>query len=283
MASQRAVIRIACAALAVAGCSTTPTTRIASEPRVQAATAGDHLVPTAGGELFCKVTREIVDPKDTTEHAAHADASTHRAVAHAAEQHHIDHDPASEAGERHAAGHHAAADGTGHGPMRTGLAGGRHEHHGGACRPTAEEQAAADKLVRDTKAAITRYAGTGRAMVDGYQPFGGPGRDRAQHYVNDSYRRNSAVLDPNQIESLVYGWTDRHGVVLIGALYVMPKAGMPGPEIGGCLTQWHIHEIGPRDHNGKGAEFPEMLHVWTVDMPGGPFAPEADAQYVRKL
>jgi hypothetical protein len=227
------------------------------------------------------VTGEVVGASETAAHAGHK--TTHSAVAHHAHHSKTSTTDVHEATHAAAPAHHGEAKGTGHGPMRTDLAGGRHEHAAHACRPTADEQAAADRLVADTKAAIAKFAGTGRAMVEGYQPFGGPGRDRAQHYLNDTYRRDPAVLNQHRVESLVYGWTDRHGLVLIGALYIMPKAGMDGPEIGGCLTQWHIHEIGPRDPNGNGAELPQMLHVWVVDMPGGPFAPEADAQYVRDL
>jgi hypothetical protein len=80
------------------------------------------------------------------------------------------------------------------------------------------------------------------------------------------------VLDPARPEGLLYGRTDHHGLVLIGAFYLM-EPGEHGPQPGGCLTTWHTH-------NGNGIE---MLHVWTVDMPGGPFANEWDPAYIASL
>jgi hypothetical protein len=139
-----------------------------------------------------------------------------------------------------------------------------------------------DELLADTRAAIAKYDRGSKAMFAGYHPVTGPARNRSQHYVNDRYRRDTDVLLAEHVESLVFGWTRHHGVVPLGALYIMPKAGMHGPEIGGCLTRWHIHQAGDGEF-GSGAELPEMLHVWTVDMPGGPFAAEPDADYIRDL
>ena len=52
---------------------------------------------------------------------------------------------------------------------------------------------------------------------------------------------------------------------------------MHGPAVGGCLTHWHAHP------NGDGNQSPEMLHVWTVDMPGGHFTENPDGAYIRQL
>ena len=58
------------------------------------------------------------------------------------------------------------------------------------------------------------------------------------------------------------------GPVLMGAMYLMPEPGVSGPQIGGCLTQWHAHAL-------EGWETPEMMHVWTASgYPGGPFSDE---------
>lgn len=43
------------------------------------------------------------------------------------------------------------------------------------------------------------------------------------------------------------------------------------------MMQWHDHSELPA--NGER----EMLHVWIVDMPGGPFAHRADPEYVASM
>jgi hypothetical protein len=50
-------------------------------------------------------------------------------------------------------------------------------------------------------------------------------------------------------------------------MYVMPKFGMPGPQIGGCLTRWHEHAglAGRLTTAGTQDRTPEMLHVWTYE------------------
>ena len=152
-------------------------------------------------------------------------------------------------------------------------------HADGSCQPTEEQARAAQKLVDDTRAGIARFSDTNKATLAGYQP------DNVQtgaywnyvHYVNWNEVNDETVLDPSKPESLLFGQTDKHGWVLIGAMYVMPRTGMRGPAVGGCLTTWHA------DPAWNGKDSPEMLHVWTVDMPGGPFTHNPDAAYIRQL
>ncbi len=161
-----------------------------------------------------------------------------------------------------------------------------HDHAGhdstasdGECHPTQAQQDAAAKLVADTKAAVVqRFANVQTAVAAGYRPNQSSTGDLG-HYINDVYRNNDDILDPNQPEALVYARTDHHGIKLIGVMYMMPKPGMEGPQIGGCLTVWH-HHYG--DDPGPTGD-PEMLHVWTVDMPGGPFTNSPDENYIRNL
>jgi hypothetical protein len=79
--------------------------------------------------------------------------------------------------------------------------------------------------------------------------------------------------------------------VLVAAVYLMNRAGEPGREVGGCLTRWHVHDelcssdpakgmiSGARTRGGRcppgqvAWAAPPLLHVWTIDVPGGPFAP----------
>src|SRR5205814_1974788 len=61
------------------------------------------------------------------------------------------------------------------------------------------------------------------------------------HYVNRAYSTDADILKPQHVQSLIY-YNSPKGPVLIGAMYIMPRWGMPGPEIGGALTSWHHHD-----------------------------------------
>ena len=104
--------------------------------------------------------------------------------------------------------------------------------------------------------------------------------------------RDGAILDPARPEALVYAGASGESR-LLAAMYVMPRAGIAGPCIGSSLTQWHAHtnlcfdrstravvgSVGPRRSCPPGAVnrvTPEMLHVWVVPNPGGPFASVTD-------
>ena len=67
----------------------------------------------------------------------------------------------------------------------------------------------------------------------------------------------------------------------------MEKVGEPGPAAGGPLTNWHAHNVcvivtppgfglvspfGGCPLGAVAVTIPEMMHVWVVDNPGGPFA-----------
>jgi hypothetical protein len=149
-------------------------------------------------------------------------------------------------------------------PPSTSSAG--HKEHHAKCTqsPTPDQQEAADKLAADTKAGVTKYEDPSAAEADGYRPIS-PSWQPIGHYLDPSYQRKGTVLDPSRPEALVYANTSK-GPVLMGAMYLMPESGISGPQIGGCLTQWHAHSL-------DGWETPEMMHVWTVNgYPGGPFS-----------
>jgi hypothetical protein len=174
-----------------------------------------------------------------------------------------------------------------------------HDHGttGTTRQPTAAELEAATKLMNDTRKAMRRYAKLPSAIAAGYVPMEPPNTDIV-HYHNRSYMVDADVLDPNHIQSLIY-YSGKQGTQLIGAMYIMPKRGEAGPEIGGPLTVWHqhsnicfdnvtgiavafVHQGGDafdtRDKSGSCPQgstnktTPLMLHVWLIDNPDGPFA-----------
>lgn len=153
---------------------------------------------------------------------------------------------------------------------------------------------AALQLIDSTKAAVARFADERAAVEAGYEPMESEGLP-IMHYVNKAYFTDADILNPAHVQSVIY-YNSPRGPVLIGAMYIMPRLGMPGPEIGGSLTAWHHHDnlcfdrttgvIVAFAHDGssnstdksgtcpKGSSnrsTPEMLHVWLIDNPDGPF------------
>lgn len=128
------------------------------------------------------------------------------------------------------------------------------------------------------------------ALDDGYRNFD----DR--HYVNEEYYFDDRNLDPQRPESLVYypkpgsGDGDDAELVLAGVMYTMHDLEAEGEQVAGPLTVWHYHGLRERDcfsgrldegrefeiacNEGDMGEFrgPEMIHVWFLEHPEGPFA-----------
>lgn len=148
----------------------------------------------------------------------------------------------------------------------------KEHHHEGPCTPTAEQQAGADRLHRETVASLRKYENNpALALADGFYFVVGP-TDRYLHMVAPERIGDPRILVAEQIESFMYAVTDR-GLVPIGGMYVMPseftEQGMrptepsAGPEFGGCLTRWHDHGAEGFGALFAGGRTPEMLHVWT--------------------
>jgi len=171
---------------------------------------------------------------------------------------------------------------------------------------TAEELLAAARLLDETRAATTGYRDLRVAIAAGYRPMEPPDLPIA-HYWNRAYFTEADILRPAHVQSLVY-FNGPEGAVLIGAMYMMPRAGMDGPQVGGPLTVWHHHDnlcLDNRtdqvvafagspffDLGGKGGSCPhgsshrltpDMLHVWLVDNPGGPFDTDMEPDVVAAV
>jgi hypothetical protein len=152
------------------------------------------------------------------------------------------------------------------------------------------QQRRAEKLIRDTIAALRRYEFPLAAYADGYRSIGD--RVNATHYVNWSYTDDGHILDPSRPESIVYQY--RGGKQrAVAAMYQLPFGSTFAdvPDVGGPLTQWHVHNnlcltddpeqkiiarFTARDGScprgtSKASDTP-MLHVWIVPTPCGPFA-----------
>ena len=159
---------------------------------------------------------------------------------------------------------------------------------GGVEGVTAEQQARAENLIANTLSHLPQYADTAVAEAAGYKSIQ-DGVTGYEHYINSEYRDDGKVLDPDRPESLVY--QIRGGEKQLVAAMYMAEPGTTldtTPDIGGALTQWHIHDnlcftpagqvAGITDAEGNCApslvkfDPVPMIHVWMVPHPCGPFA-----------
>jgi hypothetical protein len=186
--------------------------------------------------------------------------------------------------------HTAVNDQAGATHLHTGVndATGSSTHAIGSCQPTSAQSHAATRLAADTRRGLARFVHLRDARAAGYVPHW-RGREVIKHYFNPGYVTDGRVLDPARPEGLMYAFTAR-GPVVVAAVYLMNRAGEPGRAVGGCLTPWHVHDnlcssdpdsgmiTGLRSRDGQCPRgqvrwaAPPMLHTWTIDLPGGPFA-----------
>jgi hypothetical protein len=158
--------------------------------------------------------------------------------------------------------------------------------------PTAEQTRAAEELATRTRAATARFTDIHAAIAAGYKPSGATTGTEV-HLENKAYDTSAHILDADHPQALVYVVADGKAS-LLGAVYRMPFAGRPGPTPGAAITRWHAHNICltalppgaglPSPFGGCpalsiSATMPEMMHVWTVDSPGGPFAEGIDQKW----
>ena len=155
------------------------------------------------------------------------------------------------------------------------------------------ETAAAVSLAQATVSAGTRYKRLSDAIAAGYRyPLGNRvGMD--VHMENPEFKKDGRVLDPERPEMLVYA-IEGGSATLLGVVYVMEQAGKAGPAPGGSITRWHAHNLcvsfapigigivtpyGGCPSLSVAITIPEMMHVWIVDPPGGPYAEGVDKEW----
>lgn len=161
---------------------------------------------------------------------------------------------------------------------------------GGVPGVTLAEQSRAESLVKRTILELPKWSDFHAAQRAGYVSLGDSARCW-EHYINIKYIMDSDILDPLHPESLVYK-VGPHGTrILQAAMYELaPHTTLKtAPELGGKLTQWHIHntlcfkpasfEAVGQNPDGtctppfeKPKDVVPMLHVWIVPKECGPFA-----------
>jgi hypothetical protein len=160
----------------------------------------------------------------------------------------------------------------------------------GVAGVTPQQQARAENLVAVNVLRLPQWADPATAEAAGYHSIG-DGATGFEHYINWSYLDDSHVLDPDHPESIVY--SVRGGKrTLVSAMYMLPPGSTLDtvPDIGGALTQWHIHNnlcftggaapqvVGLTNSAGKcdpptvALQPVPMIHVWIVPTACGPFS-----------
>jgi len=166
----------------------------------------------------------------------------------------------------------------------------------GAGPPTEEQQRAAADVAERTKVSIGKYQDYRVAVAAGYS-LEGPQEGLQLHFTNKAYANDGRILDPQAPETLVYA--GEHGrIVLLGAMYQMPRPDLQGPAVGGSSTRWHTHNVcftllppglgivspyGTCPFGAFTVTPGEMIHLWTVDPPGGPWVEHLPEPWVRDL
>jgi hypothetical protein len=209
----------------------------------------------------------------------------------------------------HAGGHGGGeAAGHGHGDGGAGAdgSGGGGGHHAAAIAPvkydpekpidlggvegvSPQQQARAENLIAITLLRLPQWADYRTAEAAGFISIG-DGITGHEHFINTGFFDDGHILNPDRPESLVYEPQPDGSRKLVSAMYMLaPNQTLDDvPDVGGKLTQWHIHNnlcfttsgrvAGLTNAEGgcnaplvKGNEAP-MIHVWITKHPCGPFA-----------
>ena len=156
---------------------------------------------------------------------------------------------------------------------------------------TPQEQARAENLIAITLIRLPHFADYKTAEAEGYHSIG-DAFTGFEHFVNWKSIDDDVILDPDHPESLVYSTAGGKRTLVSAMFMLAPPATLEDvPDIGGSLTQWHIHDNlcygGPEDAptvagttNADGTcpsglrQFTPvpMIHVWITKNACGPFA-----------
>ena len=155
--------------------------------------------------------------------------------------------------------------------------------------PSSEQRQWADDFVARSWESARRHGWLDfeKAKADGFELMWG---DR-EHYQQREFVFDDKILDPDRPEFLMYRDTPR-GKLLVGFMFFTRTLEERGPQPGGSLTPWHFHPWNGRGYCAERGILPmsrpdaqgrcqqgervsrsaEMLHVWFVEHPLGPYA-----------
>jgi hypothetical protein len=162
---------------------------------------------------------------------------------------------------------------------------------GGTPGVSEEQQARAENLVAITMIRLPQWSDPAVAEAAGFKTIG-DGATGDEHLINWSFVQDDDILDPDKPEALVYDTRSGKRVLESAMFMLKPGATLDTvPDIGGPLTQWHIHDnlcftddpvaphvAGLTDSSGNCraplVKLPSvpMIHVWITPQKCGPFA-----------
>jgi hypothetical protein len=160
--------------------------------------------------------------------------------------------------------------------------------YGSTAPATATAAIAAGQLIKETDKSLARYENVQAAFAAGYTYV--LKTNGEEHLLYDGPNPAYVGLHPQHPSSLVYAINvPHHAPILLGAMYIEADQ-VNGPQIGGSLTRWHAHLVVCQGDKPTIAGFgvhlrgtcnpsawtdrytAQMLHVWVVPYPGGPFS-----------
>ena len=223
----------------------------------------------------------------------------------------------------HAGGGHDDASAHAHGDAEAATAGAHDDHSTMAAKAydpslpidlsgvegvSPEQQARAENMIAVTLSRLPQFADTAHAFELGYRSIGDSITGH-EHFIKWDLINDDKVLDPDYPEALVYEVAEEDRTFtgidappaagtrkLVSAMFMLETGSSleTVPDLGGALTQWHIHDDlcfspdppgpeGPRvagvTEVGGTCEAPlqkltpvPMIHVWITSHPCGPFA-----------
>jgi hypothetical protein len=157
-----------------------------------------------------------------------------------------------------------------------------------------EEQRRAERLIYNTREILPKFSTPEIAIANGFTSIG-DAASGVEHYINWSYINDEYELNPLYPESLVFEVEPDGTRRLVSAMYMLGDSYTLEtiPNIGGVLTQWHIHDnlcfdrdpmvhgstrvVGVTTSDGPcrfGIKLRPnpMLHVWLEPQACGPFS-----------
>ncbi len=165
---------------------------------------------------------------------------------------------------------------------------------GGFPGVSADQQARAEELIYQTRTILPKFSTPEIAKTYGFTSIQDASTG-VEHYINWSWINDEHELNPNYPESLVFAVGQGGSRTLASAMYMVGDDYTleTVPDVGGSLTQWHIHNNlcfsqdpavsgstrvvgvtsadGPCSFGIKLRANP-MLHVWLTPQACGPFA-----------
>jgi hypothetical protein len=161
--------------------------------------------------------------------------------------------------------------------------------YGSTAPATAAQVIAAANLIKATDKTLLQYQNVNAAFKAGYTYVLTTNKGE-EHLLYNGPNPAFAGLNPQHPSSLIYATNvAHHAPILLGAMYIMP-GNANGPQIGGGLTRWHSHLVTCVNNKQRIVAFDvtlrggcnpatwhnqytsQMMHVWVVPYPGGPFS-----------